>query len=753
MNTIKIKTIRTISIALLSVLALLLTVNVIEGTFAETPDLAVVFGTAGDRDDAALWEMTADGILTVGSGSISSATIQYNGDYTTVSPFPLSVRRIIFTVPVAADSRIDLLFFNLRYLETIENIQLIDTSSVTTMNHVFWLTPSLTSLDGVSEWDTSNVTDMSGMFRDVGVNSIGINLDLARWDVENITDMSRLFEATRLNDLNITSWRTGNVTDMSSMFASTYLTTLDLSFLDTSSVIDMSGMFSDAISLRHVNVSSWDVSNVTNMIMMFHNTNLMHVDLSGWDTRNVSWMNNMFTQNRDPLTDYTRYIRAITLGSNFRFSQEYIDGLRLNILPDIPVTAEFTGYWQNVGNGTPETPLGQHVFTSAQLVANFNGATMADMFIWQQVHNPEPTPTPTPPIEDDVPFRPIFVGCDLSATEHRGGVSFPNTQNNDGWSSSRPGVGSGTNLGLRINRLAAPNNATYTIAWMLNGELYEEGTNFTIGNNGFTNQMFSRNNVQLRHTGDWQICVVTLQNDQALFADISPVFPMHVRGNYTDYSLAILTSELTLALTEVFEETISGELAATSFTQASWNHFTTSLDNARSTLERHGQDVSNLPTMPFVMRLVDGYDVARREIAAALNDLVEAYEALVPLGTNSGGTGGSGGVGGGTSSADGWIQSNNQWFYYQNGQRQTGWVRTGGSWFFMDDSGVMQTGWIHDGNGWYFLRASGRMRTGWLRRGTRWYFLNDSGRMQTGQVVINGETHQFRSNGRWIDPS
>ena len=73
----------------------------------------------------------------------------------------------------------------------------------------------------------------------------------------------------------------------------------------------------------------------------------------------------------------TTSLRTLTLSPDFRFVNS------AGSLPDVRRNVEFTGYWQNVGWGTIERPRGEYVFTSAQLMAQYDGATMADTFVWQ----------------------------------------------------------------------------------------------------------------------------------------------------------------------------------------------------------------------------------------------------------------------------------------------------------------------------------------------------------------------------------
>ena len=69
---------------------------------------------------------------------------------------------------------------------------------------------SLTSLD-VSNFDTSNVTDMSYAFY---TNNL-IELDLSDWDTSNVTNMNHiLYSCQNLKTLDISNWNLNNVTNM-----------------------------------------------------------------------------------------------------------------------------------------------------------------------------------------------------------------------------------------------------------------------------------------------------------------------------------------------------------------------------------------------------------------------------------------------------------------------------------------------------------------------------------------------------------
>ena len=66
----------------------------------------------------------------------------------------------------------------------------------------------------------------------------------------------------------------------------------DLNFIDTSKITNMSNLFMNCE--YDIDVSNWDVSNVTTTFCMFVGCKKFNSDLSNWDVSNVKNMNNMF---------------------------------------------------------------------------------------------------------------------------------------------------------------------------------------------------------------------------------------------------------------------------------------------------------------------------------------------------------------------------------------------------------------------------------------------------------------------------
>ena len=192
------------------------------------------------------------------------------------------------------------------------------------------------------------------------------------------TSLAALFsELSRLDSIaGLHHFNTTTVTDMGWMFFETNLRNLDLSGFDTTNVRFMDGMFAYS-ALRELDLSGFRTRNVVDMSWMFRGTShLQRLDISNFDTRNVRWMGLMF---RDATS-----LRELSLSEGFRFVVDE-DGSRQPWLPRVAANNTYTGYWQNVGPGTTRNPQGNFVFNSADLQANFNGATMADTFVWQPI--------------------------------------------------------------------------------------------------------------------------------------------------------------------------------------------------------------------------------------------------------------------------------------------------------------------------------------------------------------------------------
>jgi len=146
-----------------------------------------------------------------------------------------------------------------------------------------------TTINGLGEWNTSNVTIMFRMFR----NATSFNQDISSWDTSSVTDMDEMFRSASSFNQDIGTWDTSSVTDMRNMFLNATSFNQDIGSWDTSSVTTMRGMFQNADSFNQP-IGSWDTSSVTTMRNMFRDATSFNKDIGSWDTSSVTDIRQMF---------------------------------------------------------------------------------------------------------------------------------------------------------------------------------------------------------------------------------------------------------------------------------------------------------------------------------------------------------------------------------------------------------------------------------------------------------------------------
>ena len=172
-----------------------------------------------------------------------------------------------------------------------DNLEMVSSSlpaSVTNLSFAFYKMGKDT-VAGLNNWDVSNVTNVSNMFREAS----NFNQDIGSWNISNVTNTSGMFaQATSFNQ-NIGSWDVGNVTDMSAMFYRATSFNQNIGNWDVANVTNMGGTFSTASSFNQ-NIGTWDVSNVTSMSQLFYDAEIFNQDIGSWSIDSVTSMNSMF---------------------------------------------------------------------------------------------------------------------------------------------------------------------------------------------------------------------------------------------------------------------------------------------------------------------------------------------------------------------------------------------------------------------------------------------------------------------------
>ncbi|WP_125587761.1 BspA family leucine-rich repeat surface protein [Companilactobacillus jidongensis] len=196
------------------------------------------------------------------------------------------------------------MFAQMYKLKTID-ISNWDRSKVTDISGMFYLDSSLVEINGLGNWDTTNVTNMSQTFGGTRFTSMP---EVEKWNTENVTNLNGTFSScTKLQHLDLSGWNTGKVTTMASLLNSDSLLNEDtfkgLDTMDTSNVTDMSSMFSGT-GFKILNLSNFKTSKVRSLTSTFANTNnLEEVIDRNFDTSSLTLMNAIF--NNSNITDFT----------------------------------------------------------------------------------------------------------------------------------------------------------------------------------------------------------------------------------------------------------------------------------------------------------------------------------------------------------------------------------------------------------------------------------------------------------------
>ena len=143
------------------------------------------------------------------------------------------------------------------------------------------------TIRGLSNWDVSNVKTIEKIFQGVGRNSdsqddFELNMDASNWNLASVETM-----AYALSGIGQINYNHGNCTSFDT-------TNVDFSDWKIPADVDVSSLvYSTCANLS--SMSSWDVSEMTNMDYMFNYQRFVNPpDLSNWDTSKVETMDHTF---------------------------------------------------------------------------------------------------------------------------------------------------------------------------------------------------------------------------------------------------------------------------------------------------------------------------------------------------------------------------------------------------------------------------------------------------------------------------
>lgn len=91
--------------------------------------------------------------------------------------------------------------------------------------------------------------------------------------MENIINLNGLMYGTSITEFDVSKWETSNIKDMSYMFygCSNLTSIIGIENLVSNTVTNISYMFHSCTSLEYLDLSNWDISNITSLTFLCYN--------------------------------------------------------------------------------------------------------------------------------------------------------------------------------------------------------------------------------------------------------------------------------------------------------------------------------------------------------------------------------------------------------------------------------------------------------------------------------------------------
>ncbi|WEV46665.1 BspA family leucine-rich repeat surface protein [Bifidobacterium sp. ESL0690] len=328
-------------------------------------------GVSGQDSSTVQWQITSDCVLHLTGGtspdiSNRQGNIPWNSRRGSIVGVKVEGNLTLFK----SDIDLNPMFTNMYNLTSVDttggSLHLAESAAA----GLFDSCTSLTTINGITSWDTSQTTGMASMF----YFCTGLSqLDLSGFNTANVEDMSNMFDADNaLTSIKFSSnFKTGNVTSMSDMFnGCSLLPSLDLSKFDTRAVKSMAHMFAGCSSLTDLNLSNFDTGNVNNMNAMFQSCNkLASLDLSSFVTTKVTDMSYMFND-CSSLTSWVQPNFATSLVTDMAYMFDGCTNLTTLDISSFDTTKAMSSMTQLLPNGLRRLKLGTNTQLSNTAFSN-----------------------------------------------------------------------------------------------------------------------------------------------------------------------------------------------------------------------------------------------------------------------------------------------------------------------------------------------------------------------------------------------
>lgn len=184
-------------------------------------------------------------------------------------------------------------------------------------------------IDTIIGWNMNTITSLKGLMSGTSITQF----DVSNWNISNVTDVSYMFSEcfNLISIIGIEDFISNSINDISHMFnRCSSLLSLNISNWNTSNVKDLSYFCYNCSSLENINISNWDTSNIISFYNSFNNCGFTTLDLSGWNFESAKSLQNMLSNCRN-LTE----LKINTNYNNIEVMQDMVSGCeKLTTIPD-----------------------------------------------------------------------------------------------------------------------------------------------------------------------------------------------------------------------------------------------------------------------------------------------------------------------------------------------------------------------------------------------------------------------------------
>ena len=208
----------------------------------------------------------------------------YDGDGNAVN-----ITSVVFRNRLVGRTSLSGFFYNCQFSEI--DVSMLDTSTVTNAGGCFVGCTQLTSID-LSSWDTSNMTSMGGIFSG-DANLSTVNLDGLDFSSMSSGGIGGMFGGcTNITSVSAKNW-TNLPTNLSSCWGRSWSLnsgspSVDVSGWDVSNVTSFNGFFANSSVSSITGLDTWNTASLVDAYQCFYGmNNLTSLDISSWDFSNV----------------------------------------------------------------------------------------------------------------------------------------------------------------------------------------------------------------------------------------------------------------------------------------------------------------------------------------------------------------------------------------------------------------------------------------------------------------------------------